>query len=111
MLAAKRELLGPRHPDTLATMNNLASTLRELGKPAEVEAMQREVLAAEREVLGARHPSTLTAMSNLASTLYELGKHAEAEAMQREVLTARQELHAEAEAVERGSGQHAAGIQ
>ena len=105
VLAARREVLGPRHPDTLATMSNLASTLRELGKPAEAEAMQREVLAAWREVLGARHPSTLTTMGNLASTLRELGKPAEAEAMQREVLAARQELHAEAEAIERGSGQ------
>ena len=92
-------------------MSNLAVTLGKLSKHAEAEAMGREVLAARREVLGPRHPDTLTTMNNLASTLYELGKHAEAEAMVREVLTARQELHAEAEAVERGSGQHAAGIQ
>ena len=91
-LAARREELVPRHPDTLDTMASLAVTLRELGKHAEAEAMEREVLAARREVLGARHPDTLTAMDNLASTLQAQCKPAEAEAMEREVLAARREL-------------------
>ena len=34
--------------------------LGELGKPAEAEAMHREVLAVQRRVLGARHPDTLS---------------------------------------------------
>ena len=36
-----REVLGvgQRHPDTLTAMNNLASTLYELGKHVEAEAM------------------------------------------------------------------------
>ena len=53
---------GPRHPHTLTTMGNLADTLGDLGKHAEAEAMQREVLVAFREVLGPRHPDTLTTM-------------------------------------------------
>ena len=91
-------MLGPRHPDTLTTMGNLAFTLRKLGKHAEAEAMFRELLAAEREVHGPRHPHTLTAMGNLALTLRKLGKHAEAEAMLREALAARREVHPEAAA-------------
>ena len=71
-----------------AAEDSLASTLREQGRHAETEAMEREVLEAEREVLGPRHPETLETMSNLASTLAEQGKRAEAEAMQREVLEA-----------------------
>ena len=47
VLAARQEVLGPRHPDTLGAMNNLAITLGRLGKRAEAEAMEREVLAAE----------------------------------------------------------------
>ena len=65
-------------------MANLAITLGELGKHAEAEAMEREVLAARREVLGPRHPDTLATMGNLADTLRALGKHAEAEAIERE---------------------------
>ena len=44
-----REVLGvgQRHPDTLTAMNNLASTLYELGKHVEAEAMGGEVLAAK----------------------------------------------------------------
>jgi hypothetical protein len=44
VLAARREVQGPRHPDTLTTMGNLAVTLCALGKHAEAEAMEREVL-------------------------------------------------------------------
>ena len=91
VLVAQREVLDPRHPDTLTTMGGLAFTLGKLGKHAEAEAMQREVLAARREVLGPRHPDTLETMGNLAVTLRKLGKHAEAEAMQRDVLALRHE--------------------
>ena len=47
VLAAEREVLGPRHPGTLTTMGNLASTLGAQGKHAEAEAMRREGLAAK----------------------------------------------------------------
>ena len=43
VLAARREVLGARHPDTLATMHNLAGTLFERGEHEEAEAMAREV--------------------------------------------------------------------
>ena len=84
VLAERREVQGPRHPHTLATMHNLANTLRAQGKHAEAEAMGREVLAARREVLGPRHPHTLEAMCNLSITLRALGKRAEAEELERE---------------------------
>ena len=91
VLAARCEVLGPRHPDTLTT-GNLAARLYEQGKHVEAVAMQREVLAARGEVLGPRHSHTLTAMGSLANTLWAQGKHAEAEAMQREVLAAQREV-------------------
>ena len=90
-LAARQELQGPRHIDTLTSMGNLAVTLSRQGKHADAEAMRWEVLAARREVLGPRHPHTLETMKSLANSLREQGKHAEAEAMQREVLAARRE--------------------
>ena len=42
VLAARREVLGARHPHTLTTMGSLASTLHAQGKHAEAEAMGRE---------------------------------------------------------------------
>ena len=80
----RHEVLGPRHPDTLETMGNLAVTRRKLGKHAAAEETQRDVLALRHEVLGPRHPKTLKTMGSLAVTLGELGKHTEAEAMRRE---------------------------
>ena len=77
------------------TMGNLGVTLGWLGKHAEAEPMQREVLEAQHELHQdePRHPATLTAMNNLAGTLGWLDKHAEAEPMLREVLAAQRELH------------------
>ena len=67
-------------------MNNLAFSLDFLGKHAEAEQMQREVLDVQRRVLGPEHPFTLVTMDNLALPLRNQGKHAEAEQMFREVL-------------------------
>ena len=46
---------GPRHPDTLAAMGNLASMLSQQGKLEDAEAMERETLEARRDVLGPCH--------------------------------------------------------
>ncbi|PVF91572.1 hypothetical protein CPB86DRAFT_719174 [Serendipita vermifera] len=69
VLEVEKEILGPRHPDTVTTMHNLAFTLRDRGQLEEAEKMQREVLEVEKEILGPRHPDTVTTMHNLASTL------------------------------------------
>ncbi|KZT37775.1 hypothetical protein SISSUDRAFT_987166 [Sistotremastrum suecicum HHB10207 ss-3] len=77
---------------TLMTTNNLALTLRSLGKFAEAEQMQRELLQKRQEILGPDHPETLITMHNLGETLHTLEKFAEAEQMQRELLQKRQEI-------------------
>ena len=91
VLAAQREVLGPRHPKTLETMGSLAVTLGKLGKHAEAEALERVAGGGAR---GAGPPPPTRAQDDvqLARTLYELGKHAEAEAMEREVLAAEREV-------------------
>ena len=91
-LAARQEVQGLRHPDTLATTADLAVTLYRQRKHAEAEAMHQEVLATRREVLGPRHLDTLMTMNDLALAIGEQGKCAKAEAMQREVLAARREV-------------------
>jgi hypothetical protein len=64
LLDVRRRLLGLEHPDTLATMNNLGTSLGYQGKHAEAEQMQRELLELQRRVLGPEHPETLATTSN-----------------------------------------------
>jgi hypothetical protein len=61
------EVLGPRHPGTLAVRHGLADLLMEGGVLAEAEAEFREVCLARRVVLGEGHPDTLTAQAALDS--------------------------------------------
>ena len=78
----RRELLGPQHPSTLVAQANLATYLDDMGRLAESEAMQRDVLAKS-----AGQPAMTMSLSqpqlraNLASTLRRRGKLTEAEAM------------------------------
>jgi DnaJ-domain-containing protein 1 len=71
VLAARRQLLGEEHPNTLTAMNNLAQTLSAQGDLAGARQMQEQVPAASRQLLGEEHPDTLTAMNNLASVTYK----------------------------------------
>ncbi|MBA3612786.1 MAG: tetratricopeptide repeat protein [Nitrospirales bacterium] len=85
-----RTNLGEEHPDTLTSMNNLASTLSHQGEYAGAVALQRTVLERRQRILGEEHPSTLTSMNNLALTLSDQGEYAGAVALQRLVLDLRQ---------------------
>ena len=79
--------LGPEHPNTLGSRNNLADALREQGKYAEAEAQDRELIKiAEKKVLGPEHPDTLRSRNSLAAALDNEGKYAEAEAQDRELI-------------------------
>ena len=57
------------HPDTLASMNNLAMTYSKQGRWKEAEGLFVQVMETGKRVLGQEHPHTLISMNNLASTL------------------------------------------
>jgi eukaryotic-like serine/threonine-protein kinase len=59
--------LGPRHPNTLGTMNNLAQGLKDLGKYNQALPLLEETLALRKATLGPEDPDTLSTMQNLAS--------------------------------------------
>ncbi|PVF91038.1 TPR-like protein, partial [Serendipita vermifera] len=86
VLELQREILGPRHPNTTITMNDLAVTLGDRGHVEEAERIQRDVLELQSEILGPRHPDTIRAMNNLALTLGRRGQLEEAEKIQQDVL-------------------------
>ena len=57
---------GPDHPDTLMSMQNLASSYYELGRSAEALQLRQETLALRKATLGPNHPDTLASMHDLA---------------------------------------------
>ena len=60
--------LGPDHPDTLRSMNNLANSYAALGRHAEALKLHEETLALQKAKLGPDHPDTLASMNNLANS-------------------------------------------
>lgn len=85
-----RELtLGPMHPATLRSLDNLSAVLRDQGHYAEAEELQRRTLEGRRLILGSANFFTLESMTSLANLLYLNGKHAEAEAMMRQSIELR----------------------
>jgi serine/threonine protein kinase len=66
--------LGPNHPDTLTTRNNLAITYMTAGRPADAVLLLEANLQASEKALGPDHPETLRRRDNLASAYYAVGR-------------------------------------
>ena len=66
-LAIQRRVLGPEHPDTLYSMNGLASSTQSRASTPQAEALNSQTLEIRRRVLGPEHPDTLISMNNLAN--------------------------------------------
>ena len=67
-------MLGPDHPDTLASRNNLATAYQEAGRAAEAIPLHEQTLADRERVLGPDHPDTLASRNNLAIAYVEAGR-------------------------------------
>ena len=74
VLKTRERVLGPDHPDTLASRNNLASVLAQQGRLAEAESAFQAVLASRRVVLGPEHPDTLASQALLTGIHDSLAK-------------------------------------
>jgi tetratricopeptide (TPR) repeat protein len=86
VMQTRKRVLGDEHPDTLVSMNNLASTYKSQGRWKDAEELQVQVMQITKRVLGHEHPHTLTSVSNLGLVLERQGKYEEAEAMHRRAL-------------------------
>jgi tetratricopeptide (TPR) repeat protein len=82
----RRTHLGAEHSGTLASMNNLAATLRAQGELEGTRKIQEQVLEITQRVLGAEHPDTLRFKNNLAATLWSQGELEGARKIQEQVL-------------------------
>ena len=78
LLAGRERVLGPDHPDTLTSRNNLAVAYRAAGRAAEAIALHERILAGRERVLGPDHPDTLQSRNNLAAAYRDAGRAAEA---------------------------------
>ncbi len=87
-----RRLLGPDHPDTLASRNNLANAYREAGRLNDAIPLHEETLEARTRILGPNHPDTLTSRNNLAGAYQEAGRLNDAIPLLEETLTTQEEL-------------------
>ncbi|MFI6138861.1 tetratricopeptide repeat protein, partial [Streptomyces griseus] len=59
-------VLGPDHPHTLNSRNNLANALSRLGEHQQAADLHRQNLTDYERVLGPDHPHTLNSRNNLA---------------------------------------------
>jgi serine/threonine protein kinase len=82
----RRDLLGPDHPDTLATMNNLAGAYYTGGRLPEAVPLLEETLKLCKAKLGADSPVTLTAMDSLATSYHAAGRLTDALPLYEEAL-------------------------
>jgi tetratricopeptide (TPR) repeat protein len=92
LLADQERVLGPDHPDTLKSRNNLAVNYQAVGRIDEAIALTEQVLAARERTLGPDAPVTLTTRGNLAAHFLAAGRFDEAIALNGQVLAARERI-------------------
>ena len=68
------DTLGPEHPSTLTSRNNLASAYQDAGRLDDAITLYEETLEDCIRILGPHHPDTLATRSNLASAYQAAGR-------------------------------------
>jgi len=86
VMETRKRVLGEEHPDTLTSIDSLASTYRNQGRWKEAEELEVQVMETRKRVLGEEHPDTLTSIGSLASTFWCQGRWKEAEELQVQVI-------------------------
>ena len=72
------DTLGPDHPSTLTSRNNLAYAYQDVGRLDEAIALYEQTLEDRTRILGPHHPNTLTSRNNLANAYQDAGRLDEA---------------------------------
>ena len=63
----RKKWLGPEHPDTLTSMENLASTYRYQSRWNEAEQLWDQVMKMSKKLFGPEHPDMINSMADLTS--------------------------------------------
>ena len=72
------DILGPAHPSTLTSRNNLAGAYCDAGRLDDAITLYEETLEDRTRILGARHPNTMASRNNLAGAYCDAGRLDEA---------------------------------
>jgi eukaryotic-like serine/threonine-protein kinase len=87
-LAAARRRLGPDHPETFISMNNVATVYLELGELDRAIPLLQETLRLKQAKLGEDHHSVLITLRNLARAYEKAGRPRDAERLFRQTIAA-----------------------
>ncbi|KAF2186641.1 kinesin light chain [Zopfia rhizophila CBS 207.26] len=79
VMETRKRVLGDEHPDTLTTMDKLASTILNQGRWKEAEELFLQVMETRKRMLEEEHEATLSIMNNVATTYWHQGRLKEAE--------------------------------
>ena len=79
VLSVRDRTLGPEHPSTLISVNNLGGLYESQGRYAAAEPLYLRALESMERTLGPEHPHTLTSVGNLGWLYESQGRYAEAE--------------------------------
>ena len=85
-LALRTAKLGPDHPDTLESMNQVALVHAARRRFAEALDLHEKALALRRDTLGPDHPDTLASRHDVAECLDGVGRHPDALRLREETL-------------------------
>ncbi|HXM56583.1 MAG TPA: tetratricopeptide repeat protein [Candidatus Dormibacteraeota bacterium] len=80
-LAIRERVLGPDHPDTAESLDNLAGLYTHTGDLGAARPLYDRALAIRERVQGPEHPETATSLNNLAVLLHRQGELAAARAL------------------------------
>mgnify|MGYP000920684847 CR=1 FL=1 len=83
------DVLGPDHPDTLASPNSLAGAYREAGRLDKTITLYEQNLEDSVRILGSDHPDAFTTRSNLAGAYRAAGRFDEAIILYEQVFSGR----------------------
>jgi tetratricopeptide (TPR) repeat protein len=92
VVKVRERLLGPKHLDTLDTMNYLVVSYMNQRKWEEAEELGVRVIEARQVILGPDHPDTLISMANLASTYANRERWQDAAILGAQVMMTRQQV-------------------
>jgi len=92
-LELRTRILGPRHPEGAATMDDLADEIESQGRHSTADAIRQETLAIRKLGMGSGHPALGRSFSGLARTAVAQGDLLGAESMAREGLEVREHAH------------------
>jgi CHAT domain-containing protein/Tfp pilus assembly protein PilF len=91
-LAIRENALGPEHPDTAKSLNNLGELYRAAGAYGQAEPLLKRALVIREKVLGPEHPDTATTLTNLGLLYRAMGAYAQAVPLAQRALAIRDKV-------------------